>query len=61
LSASSSKESDIATERLAEIYTLQGLHEKAIETYKKLILKYPERSSIFAQKIQELQAKKINK
>ncbi len=58
LSEKSIKEPEIVTERLAEIYALQGLYEKAIETYKKLILKYPEKSSLFAEKIKEIQNKK---
>ncbi|MBN2892281.1 MAG: hypothetical protein JXL97_10460 [Bacteroidales bacterium] len=58
LSANSIKEPEVATERLAEIYTLQGLYDKAIETYNKLILKFPEKSTLFADKIKELESKK---
>lgn len=54
LSEKSVKEMEIVTERLAEIYVLQGLKDKAIEVYEKLILKYPEKSVYFAQKIEEL-------
>ena len=57
LSANSVKETEVATERLAEIYALQGLKEKAISTYEKLILKYPEKNTYFASKIQELKNK----
>jgi len=45
---------EIVTERLAEIYVLQGLKDKAIEVYEKLILKYPEKNIYFAKKIEEL-------
>lgn len=54
LSEKSVKEMEIVTERLAEIYVLQGLKDKAIEVYEKLILKYPEKSVYFAQKIEDL-------
>ncbi|MBN2664230.1 MAG: hypothetical protein JXR68_11320 [Bacteroidales bacterium] len=57
LSVNSAKETEVATERLAEIYALQGLKEKAISTYEKLILKYPEKNTYFATKIQELKNK----
>lgn len=54
LSEKSVKEMEIVTERLAEIYVLQGLKDKAIEVYEKLILKYPEKNIYFAKKIEEL-------
>ena len=57
LSIDSAKETEIITERLAEIYALQGLKTKAITTYEKLILKYPEKSSYFASKIKDLENK----
>lgn len=57
LSVPSSKENEVVTERIAEIYALQGLNEKAITTYEKLILKYPEKNAYFASKIQELKNK----
>ncbi len=57
LSAKSVKDLDVATERLAEIYTLQGLYDKAIETYEKLILKFPEKRTYFADKIKEIKEK----
>ncbi len=43
--------SDIVSETLAEIYFKQNNFSKAIETYKKLMLIFPEKSSLFAKKI----------
>lgn len=51
--------SDFVSETLATIYAEQGLYHKAIEVHKKLSLKYPEKSSYFANRITELE-KKIN-
>ena len=45
----------LVTETLANIYVDQGLYLKAIEVFKKLILKYPEKKSYFATRIQELE------
>ena len=50
---------DLVSETLAQIYTDQMLFHKAIETYKKLSLKFPEKSTYFADQIRELE-KKIN-
>ena len=49
----------IVTETLARIYTEQMLYHKAISTYQKLMLKYPEKRAYFASQI-ELLEKKIN-
>jgi hypothetical protein len=50
---------DLVSETLAQIYTDQMLFHKAISTYKKLSLKFPEKSAYFADQISELE-KKIN-
>lgn len=45
---------DFVTETLARIYAKQGNYPKAIRTYQKLSLKYPEKSTYFAALIEEL-------
>jgi hypothetical protein len=42
------------TETLAEIYLQQGLYSKAIGAYEVLSLKYPEKSSFFADRIRAI-------
>jgi hypothetical protein len=55
LSVNSAKlEKGIITESYAKILTMQGRRDKAIEVYEKLILKFPEKKTYFASKIQEL-------
>lgn len=45
---------EILTETMAEVYTKQGLRLKAIDVYRKLSLLHPDKSSIFAAKIDQL-------
>ncbi len=45
---------DLASETLAELLVAQEQYDKAIEMYKRLILKFPEKSSYFADKIKNL-------
>jgi len=42
---------ELVTPTLAKVYLEQGYYEKAIVTYKKLILKYPEKNSFFSNQI----------
>ena len=53
--------SELMTETLAKIYVKQKKIKKAIYAYKILSLKYPEKSSLFANRIKKLQNKKNNK
>lgn len=46
---------EMVTETLARIYADQMLFPKAIATYKKLMLKYPEKSRYFASRIENLE------
>jgi len=54
---SSEDQDELVTETLAQIYTDQMLYPKAIDTYKKLMLKFPEKSAYFATQIEALQKK----
>ena len=45
---------ELMTETLARVYAQQKNYQKAIQAYKILSLKYPEKSSFFADQIQEL-------
>jgi tetratricopeptide (TPR) repeat protein len=45
------KEDDLASESLAEIYVKQGKYDAAIDMYKKLSLRNPQKSSYFARRI----------
>jgi hypothetical protein len=46
--------SSIMTETLAQIYLEQKKYTKAIQAYEILILKYPEKSSFFADRIKNI-------
>lgn len=49
------EDDDLITETLAKIYAQQGNFEKAIKSYNKLSLKYPEKKVYFASRIRELE------
>jgi tetratricopeptide (TPR) repeat protein len=51
---SKSDNSYLMTETLAKVYLEQKKYHKAIQAYDILILKYPEKSSFFADRIQEI-------
>ncbi|MFI5139327.1 MAG: hypothetical protein ACHQIM_16010 [Sphingobacteriales bacterium] len=54
---SSEDRDELVTETLAAIYTDQMLYHKAIASYKKLMLKFPEKSRYFVAKIEQLEKK----
>ena len=56
---SAEDQDEMVSETLARIYMDQMLYHKAITTYKKLLLKFPEKSSYFVAQI-ELLERKIN-
>jgi len=54
---SSEDQDELVTETLAQIYIDQMLYPKAIDTYRKLMLKFPEKSRYFAGQIEQLEKK----
>ncbi|PYF76031.1 hypothetical protein [Pedobacter nutrimenti] len=54
---SAEDQNDLVSETLAKIYIEQMLYHKAIDTYQKLSLKFPEKSRYFADLIQSLEKK----
>jgi hypothetical protein len=54
---SAEDQDELVTETLARIYSDQMLFHKAINTYKKLMLKFPEKSRYFADQIEQLERK----
>ena len=53
--------SQLATETLAKVYLEQKKYESAIQAYKILSLKYPEKSGFFADQIKRIQILQKNK
>jgi hypothetical protein len=45
---------EFITETLSRIYLKQGHHQKAIDSFRRLSLKFPEKSVYFAQQIEEI-------
>ncbi len=54
---SSEDANDVVSETLAKIYVEQMLYHKALDVYKKLSLKFPEKSAYFASQIKYLELK----
>ena len=46
---------ELITETLANIYAEQKKYDKAVDAFKKLSLKYPEKSAYFALRIKEIE------
>ncbi len=47
-------DSSLMTETLARVYLEQKKYQKAVQAYEILILKYPEKSSFFADRISDI-------
>ena len=52
---------ELMTETLAKVYLAQKKYDNAVQAYKILILKYPEKSSLFADQIQRIKILQTNK
>jgi len=50
----SNENDEFITETLSRIYLKQGHYQKAIDSFKRLSLKFPEKSVYFAQQIEEI-------
>ncbi len=61
ISQNSNSETNLMTETLAKIYAEQKNFDKAIQSYKILILKNPEKSALFADRIREIENLRENK
>lgn len=48
------KEDGLASEALAEIYVKQGKYDKAVDMYRKLSLRNPQKNAYFARKIEDI-------
>ena len=59
--AENKQNSQLATETLAKVYLEQKKYESAIQAYKILSLKYPEKSGFFADQIKRIQILQKNK
>ncbi|HKI89826.1 MAG TPA: tetratricopeptide repeat protein [Draconibacterium sp.] len=55
LEKSLTESDEIVTETLAMIYFQQKKYDKALESFRKLSLKYPEKSAYFASRIEEIE------
>ena len=55
------QDSSLMTETLAKVYLEQKKYENAIQAYRILILKYPEKSGFFADQIKRIQILQKNK
>jgi tetratricopeptide (TPR) repeat protein len=59
--AKNKQDSSLMTETLAKVYLAQKKYENAIQAYRILILKYPEKSGFFADQIKRVQILQKNK
>ena len=52
------REEGLVSEALADVYEKQGKHDKAIDMYRKLSLRNPQKNAYFARKIENIQKEK---
>ena len=55
--SNSDSDSEMVSEALAEVYARQGLYDEAIRIYRRLSLKFPEKSVYFADIIEQISKK----